>query len=64
MREENLLCERLSLLLGTIMGAISQILNEISASKENDKIYHSLLDLQRMAALQINELYYKREIKE
>lgn len=63
MNEENLMCERLSLLIGMIMGQISEILNQIYESKENDKTYKSLRDIQNMVVIQINELYYKKEIK-
>lgn len=57
---KDLRLEKLSLLIGTMMGQISELLNRI---KVNDlcqfDIYQSLLDINKMASLQVHELYYK-----
>jgi len=54
--------EKLSLLIGTMLGQISQLLNYC---KEKDSkfphIYKSLLDIIEMASLQVHELYYKEQ---
>lgn len=58
--DENLMSIRLSLLLGTIIGQLSELLNQISSQTPNmNYVYNSLLDIQKMASLQIHELYYK-----
>jgi hypothetical protein len=57
---DNLRLERLALLIGTMIGQINELLNQI---QNNDKapndIYKSLLDINKMASLQIHEIYYK-----
>ncbi len=58
--EDNLRLEKLSLCIGTIVGQISEILNNIKYSQmTNDMVYNSLVDIHRAAALQIHEIYYK-----
>lgn len=58
--KEALRFERLALLIGTMMGQLSELLNKISNQQVNNTyIYHSLIDIQKMASLQINEIYYK-----
>jgi predicted transcriptional regulator len=52
--------EKLSLLIGTVVGQISELLNTVRTIEPNrDYIYRSLLDIHSAAALQIHELYYK-----
>ncbi len=64
--EENaqLRIERLSLLIGTMVGQISELLNGIkSTPMTNDMIYKSLFDIHQMAGLQVHELYYKENYR-
>jgi len=57
---EALRFERLSLLVGAMIGQMSELLNGIkNTPMTHDMIYKSLFDLHQMAALQIHELYYK-----
>ena len=57
---ESIRLERSALLIGTILGQISELLNTISKGQTNENyIYCSLLDIQKMASLQVHELYYK-----
>lgn len=56
---KDLRVERLSLLIGTMMGQISELLNQMPKDKPFGNIYNSLLDINKMAALQVHELYYK-----
>ena len=50
---------RLSLLIGTMMGQTSELLNQMATKHVDlDAVYNSLLDITNMAALQIKELYY------
>lgn len=52
--------EKLSLLIGTMIGQISELLNSIQQSAlTDDSIYRSLFDIHRSAGLQIHELFYK-----
>lgn len=52
--------ERLSLCLGTIVGQMSELLNNIkTVPLTNEAIYENLLDISKSGALQINELFYK-----
>ena len=52
--------ERLSLLIGTVIGQISELLNSMkSTPMTHAHIYESLLDIHQSAGLQIHELYYK-----
>lgn len=57
---KDLRLEKLSLLIGTMLGHISELLNRI---KVNDlcqfDIYQSLLDINKIASLQVHELHYK-----
>lgn len=58
---------RLSLLIGTMLGQISELLNRIkskNAAPTIDEVYNSLLDIQKMASLQVHELYYKDNKRE
>lgn len=54
--------ERLSLLIGTVVGQISELLNNMCANPAmyNLQIYKSLFDIHQAAGLQIHELFYKR----
>ncbi len=65
-QNENLRSERLSLLIGTMIGQISELLNSIktgmyykSIEPSRCDIYQSLFDIHQAAGLQIHELYYK-----
>lgn len=52
--------ERAALLVGTILGQLSEVLNGIkNTPMTNDMIYASVLDITKMAALQVHEIYYK-----
>lgn len=56
----NIRNERLSLLIGTMIGQISELLNNIkTVPMTNEMIYRSLFDIHSAAALQIHENYYK-----
>lgn len=55
-------CERKTLLIGTMLGQISEILNHMN--DRQSYIYKSLFDVHQMAALQVHELYYKGNKKE
>lgn len=58
--ENNLRMERQALLIGTMLGQISELLNQIkSRDLSKDIIYHSLVDISNMAALQVHEIFYK-----
>jgi hypothetical protein len=57
---DNLRLERLSLLIGQMIGQINELLNQIQNNdKTPNEIYKSLLDINKMASLQIHELYYR-----
>jgi hypothetical protein len=53
--------EKLSLLIGTVVGQISELLNNMVDNPLMDtvKIYKRLYDIHQAAGLQIHELYYK-----
>ena len=52
--------EQLSLALGTVLGQLSELLNNIRcANLTNEQIYKSLLDITKAGAIHIHELYYK-----
>ncbi len=56
----NLRNEQLSLLVGTMIGQISELLNSIKRSPmTNEMIYTGLLDINKAASLQVHELFYK-----
>ncbi len=58
--EESLRLEKLALLIGTMLGQISELLNKISNQQTNNAyIYAALLDINKMASMQVHELYYK-----
>jgi hypothetical protein len=58
--EESLRLEKLALLIGTMLGQISKLLNKISNQQTNNAyIYAALLDINKMASMQVQELYYK-----
>lgn len=60
MNEEHLRNERLSLLIGTMIGQISELLNGIKSTPMSlEMIYKSLRDIHDAAGLQVHELYYK-----
>jgi len=59
-KTESTRSEKLSLLIGTIIGQISEMLNQVSTKQHDlNHFYNSLLDIHKMASLQIHELYYK-----
>ena len=61
----NIRIDRLSLLIGTIIGQISELLNQIKSGKNDvDDIYKSLRDIHNAAGLQIHALYYKGKKRE
>ncbi len=63
--DENLRSERLSLLIGLVMGQIAQLLNNIKTIPlTNDLIYKDLRDISDSASLQIHELFYKGNKRE
>jgi hypothetical protein len=52
--------EQLSLLIGTVIGQISELLNSISNNDMSPtQIYNHLNDIHQSSALQVHELYYK-----
>ena len=56
----NLREQQLSLLIGTLIGQMSGILNGIGGkSMSLDDVYKELFDIHKAAGLQIHELYYK-----
>jgi len=56
----NIKIERLSLLIGTIVGQLSGLLNQLGRESITlAQVYRELLDLNEMAGLQLHELYYK-----
>jgi hypothetical protein len=65
MTEQDLRAEKLSFAIGMIVGQLSELLNQIKTNNPNqDAIYNSLLDITSMAALHVNELYYKGNKRE
>jgi hypothetical protein len=59
---ENLRYEKTALLLGTIMGQLSEVLNYMKRDEANiHNAYDAIFDIQKMAALQIYELFYKKD---
>lgn len=59
-QNEALRFEKLALLIGTMLGQISELLNKISNQQTNNAyIYAALMDIQKMASMQVHELYYK-----
>lgn len=59
---ESLRLERLALLIGTVIGQISQILNHMN--DRQSYIYQTLYDVHQAAGLQLHELYYKGNKKD
>lgn len=55
----DLRAQRLSLLIGTMIGQISELLYHIQGDKIYDGIYHRLEDIHRMATSQVHEFYCK-----
>lgn len=52
--------EKLSLLIGTMLGQMSELLNIMTNENPNiGYIYNSLQDIVRASSLHVNELYYK-----
>jgi|HubBroStandDraft_5_1064220.scaffolds.fasta_scaffold300617_3 hypothetical protein len=52
--------EQLSLALGTVLGQLSELLNNIrTVPLSNEQIYKSLLDIVQASSLHVHELYYK-----
>jgi|GEM_PF-5635717 hypothetical protein len=55
--------EKTAFLMGTTMGQLSNLLNNIvSTDIDKQNIYKELKDIWRAAALQIHEIYYKNNI--
>ena len=62
---EQLRLERLALLIGTVIGQISDLLNQMKTENVDLKeAYECLLDIHTAASLHIHELYYKGNKKE
>lgn len=60
MSEINLRMERLALLIGQMIGQIAELLNNIQKKDiKPQEVYLSLYDINKMAAIQVHELYYK-----
>jgi hypothetical protein len=60
MNAELLRFERIALLLGMIIGQMSELLNYMQKDDASILIaYKNLLDIHEAAGLQIHELYYK-----
>lgn len=58
--QESLRLEKLSLLIGKMVGQISELLNYMKRPDSTLSMsYQALLDMHHAAALQIHELYYK-----
>jgi hypothetical protein len=58
--EESLRLEKLSLLVGTMIGQISELLTQLKGDNINiHGFYISLLDILNSAAMQVYDLYYK-----
>lgn len=55
--KESLRLEKLALLLGTMIGQISEILN--SMNDRQSYLYKTLFDVHQQAGLTLHELYYK-----
>lgn len=54
--------EKTAFLLGTIIGQMSNLLNQIKSTEMDKKqIYSEIYDIWNAAALQINEIYYKNK---
>ncbi|HJY22881.1 MAG TPA: DUF551 domain-containing protein [Hanamia sp.] len=53
--------EKMSLLIGTMIGQMSELLNHIKGGQiRRDEIYNNLFDIHTSAALQLHELFYKK----
>lgn len=62
---ESLRLEKLSLLIGTMIGQIAELCNQIKSKDiDKDRVYRSLFDINDMAAIQVHELYYKGNKRE
>jgi hypothetical protein len=54
--------ERAAFLIGTMTGSISAILNGIkNKTMTIDDVYYQLIDINKSAAMQVHELYYKED---
>lgn len=52
--------EQLALLIGQVVGQLSQIMNDMAIKRLTyDEAYHCILDVTNAASLQIHELFYK-----
>lgn len=61
-KDDSLRLEKLSLLLGQIIGQQSELLNQIYNNNLSvEKIYNSLKDITQLAALHLHEIYYKEQ---
>lgn len=62
--EKDLMITRMSLLIGTIIGQTSELLNNINrCSLDRGAIYKGLFDIHQSAGLQAHEIFYKCNIK-
>lgn len=61
--DELLRLERTALLIGTMIGQISELLNYMKRDDANIHMaYEGLFDIHKAAGLQIHEIYYKDNI--
>lgn len=57
--DDDLTTQRLSLLIGTMIGQISELLNSMQRVPMSHKmIYNGLKDIHQAAGLQIHEIFY------
>lgn len=61
MKEDDVLrSERTAILIGTILGQTSELLNHmVNQNPSVGYVYSALLDIQKMASMQLHEIYYK-----
>lgn len=58
--EKDLRLERLALLIGTMLGQVNELLNQISKGNiQIDHVYRDLLDINNLTSLHLHEIYYK-----
>jgi DNA-directed RNA polymerase subunit alpha len=63
--ESNIRAEKVAILVGMIIGQISELLNSITDDNiDNKNIYKSLCDIHTMAGMQIHEIYYRENKSE
>ena len=52
--------ERAAMMVGQVQGQLAELLNNMkNTPMGKDAVYHSILDITKMAALQVHEIYYK-----